>query len=197
LGGPILRNWPAQTSPLSLEKGPSMFEQFSNFRNSLPSLKSFRNMSPLARRELKQGLWFLSPWIFGFLAFVLIPILASLFFSFINLKITDGIMSAPKWVGFGNYKYLWNDNQAGVNPVSWLKGGTPGALWVTLAFGLIALPIGIFLPLVIALLMNNKYLKAPMFFRVCFICLTSFPSWRRFSCGAACSTRKRAGSIAF
>jgi multiple sugar transport system permease protein len=145
-----------------------MFEQLSNFRNSLPSLKSFRNMSPLARRELRQGMWFLSPWIFGFLVFVLVPILASLFFTFINLKITDGIASTPKWVGFANYKYLWNDNQAGVNPASWFKGGTPGALWVTMAFALIALPVGIFLPLVIALLMNNKHLKAPMFFRSLF-----------------------------
>ncbi|HEX5808183.1 MAG TPA: hypothetical protein VFY25_05915, partial [Anaerolineales bacterium] len=73
-----------------------MIEQLSNFRNSLPSLKSFRNMSPLARRELRQGLWFLSPWIVGFLVFVLLPILATFFFTFINLKITDGIASTPK-----------------------------------------------------------------------------------------------------
>src|SRR5215208_678278 len=145
-----------------------MFEQFSNFRNSLKSLKSVRSLSPLARRELKQGMWFLSPWLFGFLVFTLVPILATLYFTFINLKITDGIASAPKWVGFSNYVHLWNDNQAGVNPSTWFRGGTPGALWVTMAFGLIALPVGIFLPLGIALLMNNKYLKAPMLFRSLF-----------------------------
>jgi multiple sugar transport system permease protein len=145
-----------------------MFEQLSNFRNSLPSLRSFRNMSPLARRELRQGMWFLSPWLFGFLAFTFIPLFATLFFTFIDLKITDGILSTPDWVGFKNYATLWKDNQAGVNPSTWFQGGTPGSLWVTLAFGLIALPVGIFIPLGLAVLMNHKNLKAPMFFRSMF-----------------------------
>jgi multiple sugar transport system permease protein len=145
-----------------------MFEQLSEFRNSLPSLRSFRNLSPLARREMRQGLWFLSPWILGFLAFTLIPLFATLFFTFIDLKITDGIMSKPDWVGFKNYATLWKDNQAGVNPSTWFQGGTPGSLWVTIAFGVIALPIGIFAPLGLAVLMNNKHLKAPMFFRSLF-----------------------------
>jgi multiple sugar transport system permease protein len=145
-----------------------MFEQLSNFRNSLPSLQSFRNMSPLARREFKQGMWFLSPWIFGFLAFTFIPLFATLFFTFIDLKVTDGIFSTPDWVGFQNYVTLWKDNQAGVNPSTWFQGGTPGSLWVTMAFGLIALPVGIFVPLGLAVLMNNKHLKAPMFFRSLF-----------------------------
>jgi multiple sugar transport system permease protein len=126
-------------------------------------------MSPLARRELRQGVWFLSPWLFGFIAFTFIPLFATLFFTFIDLKITDGILSKPDWVGFRNYVTLWKDNQAGVNPSSWFQGGgTPGALWVTVAFGLIALPVGIFAPLGLAVLMNNKNLKAPMFFRSLF-----------------------------
>jgi multiple sugar transport system permease protein len=145
-----------------------MFEQLSEFRNSLPSLRSFRNLSLLARREMRQGLWFLSPWIIGFLAFTLIPLFATLFFTFIDLKITDGILSKPDWVGFKNYATLWKDNQAGVNPSTWFQGGTPGSLWVTIAFGVIALPVGIFAPLGLAVLMNNKHLKAPMFFRSMF-----------------------------
>jgi multiple sugar transport system permease protein len=145
-----------------------MFEQLSNFRNSLPSLRSFRNMTPLARRDFKQGMLFLSPWIFGFIALTFIPLFATLFFSFIDLKITDGILSSPDWVGFKNYETMWKDNQAGVNPSTWFKSGTPGALWVTVMFGLIALPVGIFVPLGLALLMNNKHLKAPMAFRSMF-----------------------------
>src|ERR671912_106443 len=61
-----------------------MLEELSNFRRALPSFRSFRNLSPLARRETKWGMLFLSPWIFGFLAFTLIPMLATLFFSFAN-----------------------------------------------------------------------------------------------------------------
>ncbi|MFN8413851.1 MAG: hypothetical protein U0Z26_15835 [Anaerolineales bacterium] len=79
-----------------------MFEQLQNIPK-LPSIGSIRKMSPLARREMLIGLGFLSPWIFGFLAFTLLPILATLFFSFLDLKITDGILSAPKFVGLSNY----------------------------------------------------------------------------------------------
>jgi multiple sugar transport system permease protein len=142
-----------------------MLEQFSNFKNTLPSLKSFRELTPLARRELMQGMMFLSPWIFGFLAFTLIPLFATLFFTFIDLKITDGILSAPRFVGFNNYIQLFNDGQAGIDPRSWFKGGTPGALLVTIRFGLIALPVGILAPLGLALLMNHKHLKGQMVFR--------------------------------
>ena len=139
-----------------------MFEELSNFRKALPSFKSFRNLPPLARREFRLGILFLSPWIFGFLAFTLLPMLATLFFSFLNLRITDGILSTPDFAGLENYKQLFRD------PRVWSTGTTPGALWVTIKFGLIALPIGILLPLGIAVLMNNKHLKGQNFFRSMF-----------------------------
>jgi multiple sugar transport system permease protein len=108
------------------------------------------------------GLLFLSPWIFGFLAFTLLPTLATLFFSFLDLKITDGIFSAPKFVGLENYQQLFKD------PLVWNTSGAPGSLWVTIRFGLIALPIGIFAPLGLALLMNSKWLKGQNLFRSLF-----------------------------
>jgi ABC-type sugar transport systems, permease components len=139
-----------------------MLEELSNFRKVLPSIRSFRNMSTLARRESSWGLLFLSPWIIGFLAFTLIPTLATLFFSFLNLRITDGILSPPHFAGLENYKQLFKDPQV------WSTGSTPGSLWITIKFGLFALPVGIFLPLGIALLMNNKHLKGQMLFRSLF-----------------------------
>ena len=139
-----------------------MLEELSNFRKVLPTVRSFRNLSPLARREARLGLFFLSPWIFGFLAFTLIPMLATLFFSFLNLSITDGILSKPDFAGLENYQRLFRDPQV------WSTSATPGSLWVTVKYGLIALPVGIFLPLGIALLMNNKHLKGQMFFRSMF-----------------------------
>lgn len=139
-----------------------MFEELSNIRKALPSLRSFRNLPPLARREFRWGLLFLSPWVFGFLAFTLLPMLATLFFSFLNLSITDGILSPPDFVGLDNYKQLFKDPQV------WSTGSTPGSLWITIKFGLIALPVGILIPLGIALLMNNKNLKGQMFFRSMF-----------------------------
>src|SRR5215203_4175585 len=117
-----------------------MFEELSNIRKVLPSLRSFRNLPPLARREFRSGMLFLSPWILGFLAFTLLPMLATFFFSFLNLRITDGILSTPDFVGLENYRQLLKDPQV------WSQSATPGSLWVTIRFGFIALPIGILLP---------------------------------------------------
>jgi ABC-type sugar transport system permease subunit len=139
-----------------------MIEELSNIRKALPSLRSFRALPPLARREFRAGMLFLAPWIFGFLAFTLLPMLATLFFSFLNLRITDGILSPPHFVGLENYRQLFKDPQV------WSQSTTPGSLWVTIKFGLIALPIGIFVPLGIAVLMNNKHLKGQHFFRSMF-----------------------------
>lgn len=130
----------------------------------LPSLKSFRGMSPMARRELYTGLLFIAPWLIGFLVFTLIPMVATLLFSFMNLKITDGILSPPKFVGFDNYATLLKDGAVwNMRPNS-----TPGAMWITVRFGLLALPVGIFVPLAIAVLMNSRYLKAQSVFRSLF-----------------------------
>lgn len=139
-----------------------MLEELSNIRKVLPSMRSFRSLTPLARREARLGVFFLSPWIFGFLAFTLLPMLATLFFSFLNLSITDGILSRPDFAGLANYRQLFKDPQV------WSTSTTPGSLWVTIKFGLFALPVGIFLPLGIAVLMNNKHLKGQMFFRSMF-----------------------------
>ena len=130
----------------------------------LPSIGSLRNMQPLAKREFRNALVFLLPWIFGFLAFTLLPMLATFFFTFTELKITSGIASSPHWVGLANYVTLFKDNQVwNARPNS-----SPGAMWITVRFGLIALPVGILLPLGIALLMNSKYLRGQNFFRSLF-----------------------------
>jgi ABC-type sugar transport system permease subunit len=139
-----------------------MIEELSNIRKVIPSLRSIRGLPPLARREFRAGMLFLAPWIFGFLAFTLLPMIATLFFSFLNLRITDGILSTPHFAGLENYRQLFRD------PKVWSTSTTPGSLWVTIKFGLIALPIGILVPLGIAVLMNNKHLKGQNFFRSMF-----------------------------
>ncbi|HLF90716.1 MAG TPA: sugar ABC transporter permease [Anaerolineales bacterium] len=136
-----------------------MFEQLrGGFQ--LPSLRSFRDLTSIAQKEMSTGLWFLSPWIFGFIAFTFLPIIASLIFSFMDLRITDGILSAPDFVGLKNYATMMKDPQV------WSTGsGTLGSLWITVRFGLIALPVGIFLPLGVALLMNSPNLQGQFLFR--------------------------------
>jgi multiple sugar transport system permease protein len=130
----------------------------------LPALGSFRHMSPMARREFFTGMLFISPWLFGFLVFTLLPMVATLAFSFMNLKATDGILNPPKFVGFDNYATLLKDGAVwNASPDS-----TPGAMWITIRFGLLALPIGILLPLGIAALMNSRHLKGQTFYRSLF-----------------------------
>jgi multiple sugar transport system permease protein len=144
-----------------------MLEQLSHLPK-LPSLGSFRNLSPLARRELRDGVLFLSPWLFGFLAFTFLPMLATLLFSFLNLRITDGIFSPPKFVGLDNYLQLFKDPQAGVDPRFWFSSQTPSSLLITIKFALFALPVGLFVPLGLALLMNHPHLKGQFVFRTLF-----------------------------
>ena len=85
-----------------------MFEQLRHLPK-LPSIGSFRKMTPIARREMWVGLAFLSPWLFGFMVFTLIPLVATFIFSFANLKITDGIMNPLKFVGLSNYVQYFKD----------------------------------------------------------------------------------------
>jgi len=113
-----------------------------------------RRLSGLAWREARWGVVFIAPWIIGFLAFTLIPMAATLAFTFtnINLEQTDPL----KFVGLDNYFQLIGDGQA------W------ASLWITLRFALIALPIGVIAPLVVALLLTSKSLRGAGLFRVLF-----------------------------
>ncbi len=109
------------------------------------------------RRTLQQSqrLWgfiFLSPWIAGFLIFTLFPMLTSLYFSFTNFTIGKEI----QWIGLTNWIKLFQDPS------------TLNSLGVTLRFGLIALPVGILLPLTLASLLNSRWLIARPLFRIFF-----------------------------
>ncbi len=128
----------------------------------LPSFGNIRKLTPIARREYRNGLLFLTPWFIGFVAFTLLPMLATLFFTFIDMRITTGVLTKPKWVGLANYALLFRDNAV------WASKAPLGSLWITIRFGIIALPVGIFLPLGIALLMNSQWLKGQNFFRSAF-----------------------------
>jgi ABC-type sugar transport system permease subunit len=115
-----------------------------------PSLGS----SPMARREARWGFLFLSPWVIGFLGFTLFPMIATLAFSFSNINLAQE--EPLRFVGTENYQALVKDSQV------W------DSLAVTVKFAVLALPIGIFLPFAVALLLNSKSLKGSSLFRVLF-----------------------------
>jgi multiple sugar transport system permease protein len=51
-------------------------------------------------------LLFLSPWIIGFLAFYVYPMLSTLYFSFTHYDLSG----SPKWVGFSNYSFMFRSD---------------------------------------------------------------------------------------
>ena len=121
---------------------------------TLIALPRPRRLAPLARREARWGFIFIAPWIIGFLAFTLIPMIATLAFTFTNINLEQKQPLA--FVGLDNYRTLLNDGQA------W------DSLGITLKFALIALPLGILAPFAVALLLSSRHLKASGLFRVLF-----------------------------
>lgn len=108
----------------------------------------------LARREAAWGFAFLSPWIVGLLAFILLPMIATLVISFtdFNLLNTENI----NFIGLDNYRRLIAD------PL------VAHSLGVTLKFFAFALPLAIVLPLGMAALVNSGNLWFRRAFRTLF-----------------------------
>lgn len=106
------------------------------------------------RRQQVWGWVFLSPWILGFLVFTLVPMVASLIFSFTNFRLSEP--DNIQFIGLQNWQRLFND------PV------LHTSIMVTLKFAVIALPLAIVLPVALATLLNAPYLKGKPFFRTLF-----------------------------
>jgi ABC-type sugar transport system permease subunit len=119
----------------------------------LPIPRRLRRPS-LARREALVGYAFLSPWLIGFLALTLIPMVATLVFTFTNINLAQE--EPIRFVGLKNYERLLGD------PRVWQS------IKVTLQYALISLPVGIIVPFSVALLLNSRSLRGSSFFRVLF-----------------------------
>ena len=93
-----------------------------------------------AIKENLTGYAFISPFIIGFLAFTLIPILASLYLSFTNYN----LFAPPKWIGFDNYIKMFT-----ADPRYWQS------LKVTLIYVAAGVPLRLAFALLIALMLNT------------------------------------------
>src|SRR6266700_8321008 len=113
-----------------------------------------RPMGTLARRESMWGLFFLAPWLAGFVLFFAGPMLASLAASFTNLVLVRP--EGTRFVGLDNWARLL------VDPLV-IK-----SLLVTGNFLLVAVPIALALPLLMAVLLNSTHLVAKQLFRALF-----------------------------
>lgn len=91
-------------------------------------------------RDNIAGYLFISPWLIGFLAFTIIPILTSLYFSFTNYD----LLSSPVFNGIANFKAMLQDE------VFWKS------LEVTLHYALVSVPLRLVFALFVAMLFNRK-----------------------------------------
>jgi multiple sugar transport system permease protein len=99
------------------------------------------------RRNLVVGLLFVSPWIFGFLVFLIYPILYTLRISF-----TDYTgFGEPIWIGLDNYRNLLDDE------LFWTS------LYNTLYYTALAVPIGVVVAMGLALAMNQPLPEVPIY----------------------------------
>ncbi len=98
-------------------------------------------LTSLKKQEGIMGYLFASPWILGIILFGAFPFLASLYISFTSYD----MIQAPRFIGFANYRILFTNDD-----IFWLSLGN------TLYHVLIAVPLGMVVGILLALLLNNK-----------------------------------------
>jgi multiple sugar transport system permease protein len=96
--------------------------------------------SKRTRKNFLIGMAFISPWLIGFLAFTLYPMVASFIYSFTEYHVRRPL----EWVGLQNYIELMSDD------LFWKS------LWNTLYMVLIAVPISLIVSFICAVLLNLK-----------------------------------------
>lgn len=92
------------------------------------------------RRDTRTALLFISPWLIGLVAFTLYPLAASLYYSFTDFD----VLSRPVWIGGGNYADMVGDD------VFWQS------LYNTLFYAAFAIPLGLVLSFLVAVLLNQS-----------------------------------------
>ena len=93
------------------------------------------------------GLLFISPWIFGFLVFLVYPILSSFY------------MSLTEFSGFGDMTFIGTNNfkQMFSDELFWTS------LYNTLYYTILAVPVGAIIAIILALAMNQKLVEIPIY----------------------------------
>lgn len=112
-----------------------------------------------ARRELLFGLLFASPWIVGFLAFTLYPMLSSLYYSFTTYHITG----TTHWIGLGNFQEMFTQDT-----LFWVS------LWNSTVYSLVSVPLDVSVALLLAIMLNMA-VPGRAFFRTVFFLPTIVP----------------------
>ncbi len=110
-------------------------------------------MTRKTRRNLRNGLLFVSPWLVGFLALQVYPILYSLRMSFTDYSGFNEMVN----IGFKNFVDLFKDD------LFWKSA------YNTLYYTVLAVPIGVVVAIVLALAMNQKVREVPVYRAILYI----------------------------
>ncbi len=112
------------------------------------SRTAIKKMSGIGRMERKWGILLAMPAMLGFILFTIGPMIASLFFSFTDWNIGGSF----KFIGFGNYKEMFFEDEL-----------FRKSLFATAYYSLGAVPLGIILAFLVALLLNQDVKGRPIF----------------------------------
>lgn len=105
------------------------------------------------RRSLLLALIFISPWIVGFVAFLVYPIYYTFRISFTRYS----GFGNPTWIGLANYRRMFDDQVFHI------------ALWNTFYYTALAVPIGVIVAMVLALAMNTPLPEIPIYRAILFL----------------------------
>jgi multiple sugar transport system permease protein len=108
------------------------------------------------RRNLVNGLAFVSPWIVGFAVFMAVPIGLSFYYSLCDFELTAP-KHAPLFIGLENYSVMMHD------AIFWKS------LRNTLYYAAMALPAGMFVSLGLALMLNANIRGQTVYRAIIFI----------------------------
>lgn len=106
-----------------------------------------------ARRDLRNGLLFISPWLIGLVVLQAYPLLMTGYYAFTDF---DGLNFPPRWVGFQNFSTLFT-----ADPQFWPSVGN--TLWWVAT----SVPVSIVFGVLLALLLNRR-VRGLGFFRTAF-----------------------------
>lgn len=135
----------------------------SEMRNAFKDIKLKRTpMTKSEKREARWGLFFLSPWMIGFLLFYLLPMIASFVFSL--TKFNPAVPEDIIYIGFTNWiRAIFSDEEV---LLSFTR---------TIHFAAISLPIGLIFALFLAILLNSEHVIGKTLYRTLFYMPSMIP----------------------
>lgn len=102
-------------------------------------LEHLNSLEP-RKKKISQGYFFIAPWYISYFLFSLIPILLSIYMSFMDWP----VIGKPTFVGFQNFKNVFLDESF------------RNSLFVTIRYAIISIPLGMVASFTVALIMASK-----------------------------------------